>query len=40
MTRGVLHDRIRRRLRVGDNSQYFRLTPWYNDPVSDPTARR
>jgi cellobiose phosphorylase len=19
-----------------DNSQYFRLTPWYNDPVSDP----
>jgi cyclic beta-1,2-glucan synthetase len=21
-----------------DNSQYFRLTPWYNDPVSDPTG--
>ena len=19
-----------------DNSQYFRLTPWYNDPVTDP----
>jgi cyclic beta-1,2-glucan glucanotransferase len=21
-----------------DNSQYFRLTPWYNDPVSDPSG--
>src|SRR5688572_16587843 len=21
-----------------DNSQYFRLTPWYNDPVSDPAG--
>mgnify|MGYP006199954513 CR=1 FL=1 len=23
-----------------DNSQYFRLTPWYNDPVTDPPGDR